>query len=119
MERGDTQDPRPWLEAFDAGVGSPLELAFLRLFVANGIAVKKQYPVSADEGWPVISIADFAILARKIAVYVDGAAFHSGSRLRRDRRVRDRLSMGSCGWRVVALASKDWDRFDALSSQFR
>jgi hypothetical protein len=119
LERGDTHDPRPWLEAFDAGLGSPLELAFLRLFEANGIAVEKQYPVSADEGGPVVSIADFAIPSKKTAIYVDGAVFHTGSRLRRDRRIRSRLNMGSCGWRVVCLTSKDLNRFDELSSQFR
>jgi hypothetical protein len=37
-------DPRPWLEAYDAGVGSPLELKFLRLFDEHGLAVEKQVP---------------------------------------------------------------------------
>lgn len=36
LERGDSHDPRPWLEAFAAGVGSPLELRFLRLFGQHG-----------------------------------------------------------------------------------
>ena len=31
-ETGDVHDPRPWLEAYAGGVGSPLELKFLRLF---------------------------------------------------------------------------------------
>ena len=38
---------RPWLEAYASGVGSPLELKFLRLFEAYGLAVEKKMPVSA------------------------------------------------------------------------
>ena len=107
LERGDAHDPRPWLEAFDAGVGSPLELAFLRLFERSGIAVEKQVPVGPDEGGPAISTADFAIPAAKLVVYVDGAAFHTGNRLRRDRIIRERLRAGTAGWRVVELTVKD------------
>jgi hypothetical protein len=32
LETGDIDDPKPWLESYAAGVGSPLELKFLRLF---------------------------------------------------------------------------------------
>ena len=44
-ETGDIDDPRPWLEAYAAGVGSPLELAFLRLFETHGFHPQKQVPV--------------------------------------------------------------------------
>ncbi len=102
-ERGDNTDPRPWLEAFDAGVGSPLELKFLRLFEQHGIDVEKQVPVSATEGESAISTADFLLRGQRIAIYVDGAAFHRGQRLRRDRFIRQKLEAG--GWRVVVLAA--------------
>jgi replicative superfamily II helicase/very-short-patch-repair endonuclease len=107
-ERGDIHDPRPWLEAYAAGVGSPLELAFLRLFEQHGLAVEKQVPVGVLPGAAPISTADFAIPASRVAIYVDGAAFHRGSRLRRDRSIRDRLRQG--GWRVVELRAEDLQR---------
>jgi hypothetical protein len=100
-------DPRPWLEAYDAGVGSPLELRFLRLFEKHGIAVEKQVPVAAEDGGAPISIADFVVKGTRTAVYVDGAAFHQGERLRRDRRIRARLRTGDLAWQVVELTSKD------------
>jgi hypothetical protein len=43
----------------------------------------------------------------KTAVYVDGAAFHTGKRMRRDKAIREKLRAGSAGWRVVALEAKD------------
>jgi len=45
---GDIDDPRPWLEAYTAGVGSPLELKFLHLFQQHGFNPQKQVPVSPD-----------------------------------------------------------------------
>jgi hypothetical protein len=71
-------DPRPWLEAYAAGVGSPLELAFLRLFEAHGFEPQKQVPVAPNTGEPPISVADFAVPERRLAIYIDGAAFHVG-----------------------------------------
>ena len=38
LETGDVEDPGPWLEAYEAGVGSPLELKFLRLFEQHGFS---------------------------------------------------------------------------------
>jgi hypothetical protein len=105
LQRGDAEDPRPWLEAYDAGVGSPLELKFLRLFEAHGIEVEKQVPVAADEGGPFISVADFVVKGTRTAIYVDGAAFHRGNRLRRDRAIRKRLREGTCGWKVVEVGT--------------
>jgi hypothetical protein len=104
---GDDHDPKPWLEAYDAGVGSPLELKFLRLFEKHGLQVEKQYPLGPNPGEPPISTADFAIPDKKVAIYIDGAAFHVGNRLRRDRIIRNRLRDGSNGWKVVEFVAKD------------
>ena len=59
-ERDDAADPRPWLEAFDAGVGSPLELKFLRLFQEHGLEVTlagdaAALRIAADRLWPALS----------------------------------------------------------------
>jgi hypothetical protein len=104
---GDADDPRPWLEAYDAGVGSPLELKFLRLFEGNGVAVAKQVPVAPDLEGPPISQADFRVANTNVLIYVDGAAFHTGSRLRRDRAIRRALRRGPAAWRVVELTARD------------
>lgn len=101
-EKGDDGAPGPWLEAYAAGVGSPLELKFLRLFEARGIALEKQVAVPSEAP---ISTADFVQFTKKIAIYVDGAAFHVGNRLRRDRAVRARLR--EAGWTVVELTARD------------
>ena len=107
LETGDIDDPRPWLEAYAAGVGSPLELKFLRLFEQHGLAVEKQVPVSPSDGEPPISIADFALPGKRVAIYIDGAAFHVGRNLRRDRFIRDRLRNGSPPWRIIELRAAD------------
>jgi Lhr-like helicase len=103
----DVDDPRAWLDAYAAGVGSPLELRFLRLFEANGVAVEKQVPVAPTDGDRAISIADFVLNGRRVAIFIDGAAYHVGQRLRRDRAIRQRLSDGSQPWRVVAFTAAD------------
>ena len=102
-ELGDADDPRPWLEAYDAGVGSPLELKFLRLFEQHGIEVEKQVPVGPDPEGPAISQADFRVTGTNILIYIDGAAFHTGSRLRRDRAIRKSLGEGIARWHIVEL----------------
>ena len=45
-------DGAPWrpLDAYAAGVGSPLELKFLRLFEQHGFSPAKQVPISVLEG---------------------------------------------------------------------
>lgn len=106
----DTDDPRPWLEAFAAGVGSPLELRFLRMFERHGIEVQRQVPVAARDGERPISLADFASVANRVAIYVDGASFHRGVALRRDRRIRDALRGGTPPWTVVELRVADLGR---------
>ncbi len=106
-ETGDFNDPRPWLEAYSAGVGSPLELKFLRLFQRHGFFPDKQVPVSPSPNGAPISTADFAMVARRLAIYVDGASFHTGQNLRRDRYIRERLRSGTPPWRVEELTIKD------------
>lgn len=117
LQRGDNNDPRPWLEAFQAGVGSPLELRFLRLFEQHGFRPDRQVPVSPGDGQPPISIADFAVPNRRLAIYVDGAAFHVGARLRRDRIIRNRLREGPARWNVVELRAGDLARGAALAQE--
>jgi hypothetical protein len=107
LQHGDSDDPSPWLEAYDAVVGSPIELKFLWLFEKHGIEVEKQVPVSPDPGGRPISQADFMIKGTKILIYVDGAAFHTGSRLRRDRAIRRSLTDGIEGWKIVELQARD------------
>ncbi len=113
-ETGDIDDPRPWLEAYAAGVGSPLELKFLRLFEQHGFHPQKQVPVAPNPGEPPISVADFAVPERRLAIYIDGAAFHVGQRLRRDRFIRDRLRHGNPPWRVEELRAADLGQGTAL-----
>ena len=107
LEVGDLDDPRPWLEAYAAGVGSPLELRFLRLFEEHGFHPAKQVPVAPSDGEPAISVADFAVPERRLAIYVDGAAFHVGQNLRRDRFIRERLRGATPPWRVEELRASD------------
>ena len=117
LETGDIDDPRPWLEAYAAGVGSPLELKFLRLFEQHGFRPEKQVPVAPVDGSRPISIADFAVPQRRIAIYVDGAAFHTGANLRRDRYIRNHLREGSPPWKVVELTASDLRRGGELIAE--
>jgi hypothetical protein len=117
LETGDIDDPRPWLEAYAAGVGSPLELKFLRLFEKHGFHPEKQVPVSPTDGGAPISVADFAMSQRRVAIYVDGAAFHSGANLRRDRYIRNRLREGAPPWKVVELKATDLKRGSDLVNE--
>jgi len=103
----DIDDPMPWLEAYEAGVGSPLELKFLRLFEKHGFSPAKQVPVAPLDGQPPISVADFAVPERRLAIYIDGSAFHVGRNLRRDKRIRDRLRNGNPPWRVEEIVAGD------------
>lgn len=117
LEVGDVHDPSPWLEAFGAGVGSPLELKFLRLFEQHGFYPQKQVPVAQAQGERPISVADFAVPERRLAIYIDGAAFHMGERLRRDRFIRGRLRSGPVPWRVVELRAADLSHGARLVAQ--
>ena len=114
LETGDLEDPRPWLEAYAAGVGSPLELAFLRLFEQHGFHPQKQVPVAPHDGERPISVADFAVPERRLAIYIDSAAFHIGQHLRRDRFIRNRLRQGTPPWRIEELRAADLRQEGAL-----
>lgn len=104
-ELGDDKDPNPWLAAYAQGVGSPLELRFLRLFEEHSIEVDKQVEIAAEDGGKPFTVADFVVRGTQTAIYVDGAAFHTGANLRRDRAIRRRLQEQACGWRVVELTA--------------
>ncbi|MEW6137145.1 MAG: DEAD/DEAH box helicase [Thermodesulfobacteriota bacterium] len=114
LQTGDMDDPRPWLEAYAAGLGSPLELKFLQLFEKYGFKPEKQVPVSPTDDEPPISVADFAVPERRLAIYVDGAAFHIGANLRRDRYIRGRLRDGQPPWRVEELRASDLKAGESL-----
>jgi hypothetical protein len=107
LQVGDIDDPRPWLEAYAAGVGSPLELRFLRLFEQHGFQPARQVQIAAEADGPPITIADFAVPERRLAIYIDGAAFHVGQNLRRDRFIRSRLRNAAPPWRVEELRASD------------
>jgi Protein kinase domain/DEAD/DEAH box helicase/Domain of unknown function (DUF1998)/Helicase conserved C-terminal domain len=98
---------RAWLDAYDAGVGSPLELRFLRVFEARGLKLEKQYAIAVKEGQSPITFADFAMPEQRLAIYIDGAGFHVGRNLRRDRRIRVRLREAEPPWRVEELTAAD------------
>lgn len=118
LERGDIDDPGPWLESYAAGVGSPLELKFLRLFEKHGLKVEKQVPIPFENP---ISIADFCIVEgdKMIAIYVDGAAFHVGANLRRDIFIRNKLRNTIPPWKVMELRAKDLAKGQGLINDIR
>lgn len=107
LSKSDLDDPTPWLEAYAAGVGSPLELKFLRVFESHSIPVLNQVSVEPNLGSPPISQADFQIAGTKTLGYIDGAAFHRGRRAPRDARIRQRLAQGDMGWKIVVFTAKD------------
>lgn len=116
-QTGDIDDPRPWLEAYAAGVGSPLELKFLKLFQQYGLSVEKQIPVPEEAP---ISIADFAMRNgnKKIAIYIDGAAFHAGNNLRRDKFIREKLRK-NYDFKVIELRAADLRRGQAIVDELK
>ncbi|MBX3399474.1 MAG: DUF1998 domain-containing protein, partial [Gemmataceae bacterium] len=105
-----SDDPRPWLEAYAEGVGSPLELKFWRLFQQHGFSPVKQMDIRLTPGAPAVSIADFGVDAARLAIYIDGASVHVGHRLRRDRIIRQRMKEADPSWRVVELRAADLAR---------
>jgi len=115
----DIDNPQPWLEAYEQGVGSPLELRFLRLFEQYGFLVEKQVPVSPSDAETAISVADFAVPQARLAIYIDGAAFHVGKNLRRDIFIRNRLRNGSPPWQIVELRAADLNRGESLVEHIR
>lgn len=119
LQTGDIDDPQPWLEAYAAGVGSPLEFKFLQLFEKYDFHPQKQVPVSPNESHPPISLADFAVPEKHLAIYIDGASFHVGANLRRDRYIRDRLRKGNPPWQVEELRAADLALGEALVERLR
>ncbi|HEY3096384.1 MAG TPA: DUF559 domain-containing protein [Acidimicrobiia bacterium] len=83
---------------------SVLETRFLQLIRSADLPE----PIPQHEvrsGDKVIARIDFAFPARRIAIELDGAAYHSGELAKkRDRRRDNRL--GVLGWRVLRF---DWD----------
>lgn len=110
LDQKDGNDPRPWLEAYAAGVGSPLELKFLRLFEEHGFNPEKQVELTAAPSETTISVADFAVREKRMAIYIDGAAFHGGQNKRRDQFIRGRLENGKPPWKVRVLTAADLKR---------
>jgi rubrerythrin len=115
----DIDDPRPWIEAYAAGVGSPLEHKFLKLFAEHGFHPATQVPVAPSQEERLISIADFAVPESRLAIYIDGAAFHAGDNLRRDRYIRNRLRNGTPPWTVEELRAGDLSSGRGLVERLR
>jgi len=66
-----------------------------------------------------ISVADFAVPERRLAIYIDGAAFHTGDRYRRDRFIRRRLREADPPWRVEELRATDLGQGAQLVERLR
>lgn len=112
----DVNDPTPWLQAFAAGCASPLEYRCLQLLESAGYAPVKQYAIT-DGGLP-FTVADFAFPDRRVAIYVDGVSFHTGSRLRRDRAIEERLQNMVHQWKVLRFTARDvYRNQDSLLAQ--
>jgi replicative superfamily II helicase/predicted nucleic acid-binding Zn-ribbon protein len=119
LEKSDLDDPGPWLEAYAAGVGSPLELKFLRLFEAHGFHPQKQVPITPSGASHPITLADFAVTERRLAIYIDGASVHVGQRLRRDRIIRKRLRDADPPWTVMEFGARDLGQGASLVNKLR
>jgi very-short-patch-repair endonuclease len=89
------------------------------MFERHGITVQRQVPVAARDGERPISLADFASAAKRVAIYVDGASFHRGVALRRDRRIRDALRAATPPWTVVELRAVDLGRETEIVAQLQ
>ncbi|MBI4849407.1 MAG: DUF1998 domain-containing protein, partial [Nitrospirae bacterium] len=61
LDKRDSDSYKAWLEAYNQGFGSPLELAFGKLFAQYGFSPQKQFPIVLKEGGIPVSIADFAV----------------------------------------------------------
>jgi very-short-patch-repair endonuclease len=110
LSEADANDPKPWRDAFEAGVASPLEYRCLRLLEGAGLRPAKQFPIVDHSTGRAFTVADFAFPDRRVAVYVDGASIHLGEVLRRDRRIEERLGAMAPSWTVVRLGRQAIDR---------
>lgn len=98
-------NPRPWLEAYAAGCASPLEHHCLNLLTTAGLNPVKQHPITDDTG-RAFTVADFAFPEKRVAIYVDGVAYHTGANLRRDQAIEKRLQSLTQPWQVVRVGAK-------------
>ena len=88
-------------------MGSPLESKFYAAFEQFGFKPEKQVPIYIDGSNKPLTIADFAVSEKRIAIYIDGAQFHVGQNLRRDRFIRDKLRGLNPPWKVIELRIRD------------
>lgn len=105
LTAADYSDPAPWKEAFGAGCASPLEHRFLKMMEGAGLSPQKQYPIADDSG-KVFTVADFAFPEKRIAIYVDGLAFHKGDRLRRDKAIETKITTSNHPWIIFRVNIK-------------
>ena len=52
------------------------------------ISSQKQVPIALTPSGRPITVVDFAVPERRLAIYVDGASVHMGMNLRRNRLMR-------------------------------
>lgn len=112
LTAAEIDDPQPWIDAYTAGCGSPLEHRFLRLMQNAGLSPVLQHPIPDEAGIP-FTIADFAFTEKRIAIYIDGVAYHKGDRLRKDRAIDQRLQSLADPWKVMRISAKDINRGEA------
>ena len=80
---------------------------------------QKQVPVRPSDSESPISVADFAIPERRLAIYIDGAAFHTGERYRRDHFIRRRLREADPPWTIEELRAADLGQGAQLVERLR
>jgi very-short-patch-repair endonuclease len=80
----------------------------LRILRKYGIPVRRQHPIGRY-------IVDFAIVSKKLAIELDGAAHAMPGRAERDKQ-RDAV-LTQLGWRVLHLPAQFGDAPDALVEQ--
>ncbi len=102
----DINDSAPWQQAFAAGCASPLEYRCMQVLEQAGFSPARQYAIRDGAGLP-FTVADFAFPDQRVAIYVDGVAFHTGDRLRRDRTIEQRLQSMANPWKVLRVKAKD------------
>lgn len=112
LSGADIRDPQPWIDAYQAGCDSPLELRMLNLLKGAGFNPQQQYAIPQDHP---ITIADFALSDKRIAIYVDGLAFHTGDRIRRDKAIQRRIEKLSPKWTVFRYTARELYDPDIIS----
>lgn len=94
------------------GIRSSFRVAFRWTAKGKRCITQEQVTLTPNEGEAPISVADFAVPEKRLAIYIDGAAFHVGERIRRDRWIRERLRNMEPPWTVVELRAGDLNRID-------